>query len=96
MVDLKTAARDLDKALTAVDKALSTYFDALIALGRECPDPVERGLSAKQVKTRLQTYVISRLCPKPVFGQPSPILQFDGAPEARRFVEARGALPGLS
>jgi hypothetical protein len=94
MSDLKTAAKELVKALDATDKALRKYADAALAIGRESGDPTARGMDAKQVRRRLNAEVVARLSPKPAFGLPAPILQLDGAPEARRYCAAH-PLPGL-
>lgn len=95
MVDLKTAALAFSKALDALCRATDQYGYALLAVGREAGNPTERGLNAKQVRQRVQAEIVARLSPRPVPGLPEPILQLDGAPEARRFVAAR-PLPGLS
>ena len=93
MADLKTLARDLVRALDATNKALEKYFNAALAEGRAAPDgPTARGLDPKQLRRRLQAEVVARLSPKPVFGLPDPVLQFEGSPEARRFAAARPLL----
>jgi len=95
MSDLKTAARRLERALKIANKAIEKYAAAALAVGREAGNPTARGFDAKQVRQRLKAHVIAALSPKPVHGLPEPILQFDGAPEARRFAATR-PLPGLS
>lgn len=88
MTDLKTAAAALSKAANAFDLALKNYYDAVIAVGRESANPTERGFDARQVRRKLQAFVVAKLSPR------DGILQFDGAPEARRYVAAN-PLPGL-
>lgn len=94
MSNLTDAGRDLSKALTAVSKALELYYEMALAEGRSAPEgPTARGLSASQLRSKLQAYVIARLSPKPHPLHKS-VLQFEGAPQARRHV-ANHSLPGL-
>jgi hypothetical protein len=94
--DLGIAARAVVDALEKLNKALANYTSAAVAVGAEAPDgATARGLDYKQVRRRLEAEVIGRLCPKPRVGEPRPILELDGAPEARRFIAAN-PLPGLS
>lgn len=95
MVELKAAATQFDRTLAAFTKALETYAHALVAAGVAAGDATARGLDGRQVRRRLKEHVIARLSPKPVLGMPDPILQLEGAPEARRF-SAANPLPGLS
>lgn len=93
MATLKDAARDLDKALTAVNKSVEKYVDAAVAAGREASDgPVYRGLDSTQISRKLTAYIVARLSPK--HGISKPILHFAGAPEARKYAQTHG-LPGL-
>ena len=94
MSDLKTTAQAFSTALNQLVSATDAYGAALLAVGREAGNPTARGLNAKQVRQRIQAEIIARLSPRPVQGKPEPILQLDGAPEARRFVTAK-PLPGL-
>lgn len=90
---LKEAARDLDKALTAVNRAVEQYVAAAVAAGREASDgPVYRGLDTTQLRRKISAFIVARLSPKR--GIEKPFLHFDGAPEARKYVQAHG-LPGL-
>jgi hypothetical protein len=95
MAGLETAARKLIRSLDVANRRLLKYYDLALAVGRASPDPTERGFDAKQIRHRLQAEVIARLSPKPRHGETRPILQLNGAPEARRFVAAR-PLPGLA
>jgi len=85
--DLKTAAKELVKALDATEKALRKYADAALAVGRAAGDPTERGYDKRQIRQRLQAEVIARLSPTR-----DSLLQLAGAPDARRFVAARPLL----
>ena len=89
MSNLNTAAKELIEVLDAAERALQNYFDAAVAVGRESGNPTERGLDSRQVRRRVQAEVIARLSRR------SSPLQFDGAPEARRYVAAN-PLPGLT
>lgn len=95
MADLKTAAKDLVRALSITGKAIDVYFATALAVGRESKDPTERGFDARQLRRRIHAEVVARLSPKPIFGMPAPVLELDGAPQARRFITTN-PLPGLT
>lgn len=93
---LKETAKDLVKTADRLKVLCEKYVNDALAEARETGrDNTDGGMSARQLKSRVQAEVIARLCPKPVFGLPDPVLQFNGAPEARKFVAVRGPLPGL-
>jgi hypothetical protein len=94
MSELRTAARDLVKALDATAKAAEKYLAAATAAGRESEDPTARGLDGRQVRRRIQEQVIAQLSPRPIHGMPDPPIQLHGAPGARKFVQLN-PLPGL-
>jgi hypothetical protein len=88
MSDLKTAAKELVKALEAVNKALEKYASIAQAVGDAAPDGATyRGLNQRQLRQRLKAEVVARLSPKR-----DSLLQLEGAPEARRFIAARPLL----
>lgn len=93
MAELDKAGRELSRALEQVNKCVSAYFDAALTVGRESGDPTARGLDARQLRQKLQSYIIAKLSPR--VGLEKPLLQFHGAPEARRYVAAH-PLPGVS
>lgn len=93
MAELKTLGRELSRALDQVNRSIASYYDAALAEGRAAGDPTARGLDGKQLRRKLQCYVVARLSPKT--GLSKPLLTFDGAPEARRYCQAH-PLPGVS
>ena len=94
MAELKAEARELSRALDKVNEAVDAYFAAALAVGRSAPDgPTARGLDPKQIRRKLQCFIIAQLSPKTNLQRP--LLAFDGAPEARRYIEAH-PLPGLA
>jgi hypothetical protein len=95
-MSLRDTAKELTKTADKLAQLCSKYLaDAAASAAQSGRDNTGGGMSQRQLRQRLQNEIISRLCPKPIFGQPDPPLQFDGAPEARRFIAARGPLPGL-
>lgn len=92
-MSLEIAAKELVKALEATNKALVKYYETARAVGCESDDPIARGMSPRQLRQTIQQFVISRLSPKPT-PLIEPVLQFPGAPEARRHC-ANHPLPGL-
>jgi hypothetical protein len=89
MVDLATPAKEFIEALAALNRTIEAYYEAAVAIGRESGNPTERGLDARQVRRRIQEQVVAALSTR------TSVLQFDGAPGARRFVAAN-PLPGLA
>lgn len=90
---MASVKQDLDKALTAVNRAVERYLLAATAAGREAPDgPTARGLDTNQLQRKLTSYIVARLSEAPAGTRP--VLRFDGAPEARKYVRAHG-LPEL-
>jgi hypothetical protein len=95
MNTLQESAQELDRALTKAASAIQDYFYTAQATARDSGrDSTEGGMSARQLKIAIQNYVIAKLSPRPVHGQPDPVLTLPGAPEARRHA-VRG-LPGLT
>jgi hypothetical protein len=90
---LESAARELVKALAVTNKALDKYYETARAVGYESGDPIARGMSPRQLRQTIQNFVIARLSPKPT-PVLEPVLQFPGAPEARRHCQNH-PLPGL-
>ena len=91
---LKTAGRELTRALEQVNKAVASYYAVALAAGREAPEgPTACGLDPRQLRQKLTGYVVARLSPKT--GLEKPLLEFANAPEARKVAIAR-PLPGLS
>lgn len=89
MSDLSTRARELDKTLAAASVAIDKYFETALAAGFATGDPTGRGLDGRQLRQKLQNHVVAFLSPKPRPGTKS-ILQFTGAPEARRYTAVHG------
>src|SRR6185437_197747 len=82
--DLKALARDLDRTLSAVTKAVDAYYAAAVSVGHETGDPPAHGLDSRQLRLKLQTFVVAKLSPKPPPGR-KPVLQLKAGPEARRY-----------
>jgi len=92
---LRDTARAVVKTADQLAALCSKYLvDAAAEAALTDRDNTGGGMSQRQLRQRLQAEIISRLCPKKQFGMPDPPLQFDGAPDARRFVQGR-PLPGL-
>jgi len=93
-VTLQSAAKELSKAIDALNKAVEKYYFAARAVGDAAPDgPTARGLDARQLRNAIQNFIVARLSPKPT-PVCNPVLQFDGAPEARKYF-LHHKLPGL-
>jgi hypothetical protein len=95
-MSLPEIAKDLDKTLSKAASLLEKYMsEGAAEAAKSGRDDAAGGMSPAQLRQRLQAFVIAKLSPKPRFGFPKPPIQLDGAPEARRFIEARG-FPGLA
>lgn len=94
MANLNAAARRLTRSLDITAKRIDAYFAAATQFAREHGrHDVAGGMDSRQLRACLQAAVVSRLSPRKPGGE-KPLLEFHGAPEARRFAEAH-PLPGL-
>lgn len=85
--------RNLDRALDLLNRRVERYVLAAVAAGREAPDgPTARGLDTNQLQRKLTSYIVAKLSEAPAGTKP--VLRFDGAPEARKYVRVHG-LPEL-